>query len=99
MTHAYVELRDAEAAVRLAEQRDAARLAARTDAASARRSREEAAALNQTLSRQRTESVRRFLVDRGIDGGRVNASDFDFERPAASNATTTGRQQIAGLKL
>lgn len=51
------------------------------------------AAFNQNLSRQRAESVRRFLVDRGIDGRRVNASGFGFERPAASNATAMGRQQ------
>ncbi|WP_417548493.1 OmpA family protein [Marinobacter segnicrescens] len=51
------------------------------------------AAFNQTLSRQRAESVRRFLVDRGIDGRRLQVSGFGFERPVASNATATGRQQ------
>ncbi|WP_372972620.1 OmpA family protein [Marinobacter sp.] len=51
------------------------------------------AAFNQTLSRQRAESVRRFLVDRGIDGRRLQVSGFGFERPVANNATSMGRQQ------
>ncbi|WP_189577046.1 OmpA family protein [Marinobacter zhanjiangensis] len=51
------------------------------------------AGFNQTLSRQRAESVRRFLVDRGIDRSRLSVSGFGFERPVAGNDTSTGRQQ------
>lgn len=51
------------------------------------------AGFNQTLSRQRAESVQRFLVDRGIDRRRLTVSGFGFERPVAGNDTATGRQQ------
>lgn len=51
------------------------------------------AAFNQTLSRQRAESVQRFLINRGIDSRRLRVSGFGFERPVASNSTALGRQQ------
>ncbi|MBL3556241.1 MULTISPECIES: OmpA family protein [Marinobacter] len=51
------------------------------------------AMFNETLSRQRAESVRRFLTGRGIDGRRLTVSGFGFERPVASNDSATGRQQ------
>lgn len=51
------------------------------------------ASFNQNLSRQRAESVRRFLVERGIDSSRLSVSGYGFERPVASNETATGRQQ------
>ena len=51
------------------------------------------AMFNETLSRQRAESVRRFLTSRGIDGRRLTVSGFGFERPVASNDSATGRQQ------
>ncbi|PHQ24964.1 hypothetical protein CLH62_11430 [Marinobacter guineae] len=51
------------------------------------------AAFNQTLSRQRAESVRRFLVNRGIESSRLSVSGYGFERPVASNDTAMGRQQ------
>lgn len=51
------------------------------------------AMFNETLSRQRAESVRRFLTGRGIDGRRLTVSGFGFERPVASNDSPMGRQQ------
>jgi len=51
------------------------------------------AAFNETLSRQRAESVRRFLISRGIDSSRLSVSGYGFERPVASNDTAMGRQQ------
>ena len=51
------------------------------------------AAFNETLSRQRAESVRRFLISRGIDSGRLSVSGYGFERPVASNDAAMGRQQ------
>ena len=51
------------------------------------------AAFNQTLSRQRAESVRRFLVNRGIESRRLSVSGYGFERPVASNDNAMGRQQ------
>ena len=51
------------------------------------------AAFNQTLSRQRAESVRRYLVDQGIQSRRITASGLGFDRPTAGNDTPIGRQQ------
>jgi len=51
------------------------------------------AAFNQTLSRQRAESVRQYLVSHGVDNRRLRVSGFGFERPVASNNTAMGRQQ------
>jgi len=51
------------------------------------------ALFNQRLSLQRAESVRRFLINRGIDSRRLSVSGYGFERPVASNDSATGRQQ------
>lgn len=51
------------------------------------------AAFNQNLSRQRAESVRRFLTGRGIESQRLSVYGYGFERPIASNDSETGRQQ------
>lgn len=51
------------------------------------------AAFNQNLSRQRAESVRNFLTERGIDSQRLSVTGYGFERPIASNDSATGRQQ------
>ncbi len=51
------------------------------------------AAFNQTLSRQRAESVRRYLTERGIQSRRIDVSGVGLARPVASNETATGRQQ------
>lgn len=51
------------------------------------------AMFNQNLSRQRAESVRRFLTERGIESRRLSVSGYGFERPIASNDSATGRQQ------
>ncbi|MDL0432950.1 OmpA family protein [Marinobacter sp. TBZ242] len=51
------------------------------------------AMFNETLSRQRAESVRRFLTDRRINSDRLTVSGFGFDRPIASNDSAMGRQQ------
>lgn len=51
------------------------------------------AAFNKTLSRQRAESVRRYLTERGIQSRRIDVSGIGLESPVASNETATGRQQ------
>ncbi|WP_339799846.1 OmpA family protein [uncultured Marinobacter sp.] len=51
------------------------------------------AELNRNLSRQRAESVRRYLESRGVDGRRLSVTGYGFERPVASNDSATGRQQ------
>ncbi|KPP97637.1 OmpA family protein [Marinobacter sp. HL-58] len=51
------------------------------------------AQFNQTLSRQRAESVRRYLIDHGVQSRRLDVSGLGFDRPVASNDSATGRQQ------
>ncbi len=47
---------------------------------------------NQSLSRQRAQSVVRFLVDKGVSEGQLSAFGFGAERPIADNATRSGRR-------
>ncbi|MCL7945372.1 OmpA family protein [Marinobacter sp. ATCH36] len=51
------------------------------------------AQFNQNLSLQRAESVRRYLIDHGVQSRRLNVSGLGLERPVASNESATGRQQ------
>lgn len=47
--------------------------------------------LNETLSRRRAESVKRWLVGKGIDAGRLDARGFGESRPIDTNDTAEGR--------
>jgi outer membrane protein OmpA-like peptidoglycan-associated protein len=49
-------------------------------------------AFNQTLSENRANSVRTFLVDNGVPASRVTAVGFGESHPKASNDTPEGRQ-------
>jgi OOP family OmpA-OmpF porin len=49
------------------------------------------AADNRALSGRRANSLRDYLIDRGIDAGRVEARGAGQEEPIASNADETGR--------
>ena len=51
------------------------------------------AAGNERLSQQRAEAVRAFLVERGVDAGRLAAVGVGPSQPVASNATAEGRQR------
>ena len=44
------------------------------------------------LSQDRTVSVRDFLIERGVDPGRVSARGYGETRPVASNDTEVGRR-------
>jgi outer membrane protein OmpA-like peptidoglycan-associated protein len=46
---------------------------------------------NRELSETRAHSVRKFLMDRGIDGGRMAAKGLGEERPIDDNRTAEGR--------
>ena len=46
---------------------------------------------NTALSERRAETVRRWLIDHGIDGGRVTAHGFGPAQPIESNSTEAGR--------
>ena len=56
-------------------------------------------ALNQRLSRARAESVRQYLVDRGVPAERLTAAGFGPDRPVASNRTAEGRTQNRRVEL
>lgn len=51
------------------------------------------AAANQKLSEQRANSVRQYLIDKGIAANRLTAVGLGEENPVASNATPEGRAQ------
>ncbi|MFH1156867.1 MAG: OmpA family protein [Pseudomonadota bacterium] len=46
---------------------------------------------NDALSLRRAQSVKNYLVGRGIDGNRLSCKGFGFSKPAASNKTDNGR--------
>lgn len=46
---------------------------------------------NQTLSQQRAESVRNYLISQGIDASRMVAKGFGESKPVADNATPQGK--------
>lgn len=50
-------------------------------------------AYNLMLSQQRAESVRQYLIARGVDGGQLVAAGFGPFHPVASNGTEDGRAQ------
>lgn len=48
---------------------------------------------NLTLSQQRAESVRQYLVGKGVEGSRLQARGYGESQPVASNDTEAGRAQ------
>lgn len=52
-----------------------------------------AAAYNQTLSENRAQSVRSYLIQRGVASNRLQAIGYGLTRPIADNATAEGRAQ------
>jgi len=54
---------------------------------------------NQTLSENRANSVRMFLIQQGIDAKSITSRGFGKTRPVASNATAPGRQQNRRVEL
>jgi len=57
------------------------------------------AAFNQTLSAQRANAVRDYLVQQGLDAGTVTAQGFGPANPVASNDTPQGRQQNRRVEI
>jgi len=47
---------------------------------------------NLTLSQRRAASVRDYLINKGIDAGRLNSTGYGSTDPVADNATDEGRQ-------
>ncbi|MFC2086202.1 OmpA family protein [Bacteroidota bacterium] len=54
---------------------------------------------NLDLSQRRVESVRTYLVDKGIESGRIAAVGYGETRPIASNETEEGRQKNRRVEL
>ncbi len=56
-------------------------------------------AMNQTLSENRADSVRDYLVQEGVATGSVSAKGFGNSLPVASNDSSAGRQQNRRVEL
>jgi len=50
-------------------------------------------AANMRLSKERAESVKSYLVDKGANASRIEATGYGETQPIASNKTAKGRQQ------
>lgn len=51
------------------------------------------AASNLKLSQNRANAVKKYLTDRGIDGGRITGKGYGLTKPIADNKTAEGRQR------
>jgi outer membrane protein OmpA-like peptidoglycan-associated protein len=51
------------------------------------------AAFNMKLSKSRAESVKTYLVNKGIDASRITSKGYGLTKPIASNKTPEGRQK------
>ncbi len=56
-------------------------------------------AMNQTLSENRADAVREYLVQEGVSTNSVSAKGFGNTLPVASNDNSTGRQQNRRVEL
>ncbi|MDE2235805.1 MAG: OmpA family protein [Gammaproteobacteria bacterium] len=56
-------------------------------------------AYNVTLSQRRAEAVMQYLVDHGIDAGRLSAKGYGQADPLASNTTAAGRAKNRRVEL
>ena len=56
-------------------------------------------AFNQTLSEQRAQSVRQYLIDQGLDAGTITAQGFGKTMPVADNNTAEGRQKNRRVEI
>lgn len=54
---------------------------------------------NQTLSEARAAACRSYLVDRGIDAGRIDAVGYGDSQPTATNDTPEGRQENRRIEV
>jgi outer membrane protein OmpA-like peptidoglycan-associated protein len=56
-------------------------------------------ASNQTLSEQRADAVRRYLIGKGVAASRITAVGFGETMPLATNSTPEGRQQNRRVEI
>jgi OOP family OmpA-OmpF porin len=57
------------------------------------------AALNKRLSQARAESVRQYLISKGVAADRLTAAGFGPSKPIASNKSAAGRAQNRRVEL
>ena len=55
--------------------------------------------LNQKLSEQRAESVRKYLIEQGLPDSSLTATGFGKTMPIADNSTAAGRQQNRRVEI
>jgi outer membrane protein OmpA-like peptidoglycan-associated protein len=58
-----------------------------------------AAQFNRTLSQQRADAVRQYLIDKGIDGQRLTSIGYGPDKPIAENKTAAGRAQNRRVEI
>ncbi len=56
-------------------------------------------AFNQTLSEQRAQSVRQYLIEQGLDASTITAKGFGKTMPVADNSTAEGRQKNRRVEI
>lgn len=56
-------------------------------------------ALNDSLSLARAESVKAYLVEHGVEAGRMEVHGYAWDQPVASNKTASGRAQNRRVEL
>jgi OOP family OmpA-OmpF porin len=54
---------------------------------------------NQALSERRANSVKDYLVSKGVDGNKIHASGMGEKQPTTSNATKEGRAQNRRVEI
>lgn len=54
---------------------------------------------NQTLSQQRGDAVRDYLVSQGVSASNMTATGYGMNNPIADNATSAGRAQNRRVQL
>ena len=55
--------------------------------------------MNRTLSEQRANAVRNYLINQGLDTGSVSAQGLGMNNPVADNATAEGRQKNRRIEI
>ena len=56
-------------------------------------------AYNQKLSERRVNSVRDYVVKKGVDSGRVSGQGFGESKPIADNKTSEGRSKNRRVEI
>jgi outer membrane protein OmpA-like peptidoglycan-associated protein len=54
---------------------------------------------NLTLSQQRGDAVRDYLISQGVSAGNITATGYGLTNPIADNATAAGRAQNRRVQL